>query len=96
MHFDTSVTEVACHFADYINRFVFRGERFPLLPFYAQIARSHAQVWAELAARGQPIGPHDLWLAASCLAHGLVVACAGVRVFGQVPGSQVEEWRVRA
>jgi predicted nucleic acid-binding protein len=46
-------------------------ERFPLLPIDVQIARAHAHLWAELAARGRPIGPNDLSLAASCVAHGL-------------------------
>jgi len=70
-------------------------ERFPLLPVDVQIARSHAQVWAELASRGQLIGPHDLWLAASCLAHGLIMVTANIREFNRVPGLQVEQWQVR-
>jgi len=71
-------------------------ERFPLLPLDVQIARSHAQVWGELASRGQLIGPHDLWLAASCLAHGLVMVTANGREFNRVPGLQVEQWQVRS
>ncbi|MBA4159971.1 MAG: type II toxin-antitoxin system Phd/YefM family antitoxin [Gemmatimonadetes bacterium] len=31
MRFSPSVTEVARHFADYINRVAFRGERFTLM-----------------------------------------------------------------
>jgi antitoxin (DNA-binding transcriptional repressor) of toxin-antitoxin stability system len=31
MRFNPSVTEVARHFADYINRVAFRGERFVLM-----------------------------------------------------------------
>jgi antitoxin (DNA-binding transcriptional repressor) of toxin-antitoxin stability system len=31
MRFNPSVTEVARHFADYINRVAFRGERFTLM-----------------------------------------------------------------
>jgi tRNA(fMet)-specific endonuclease VapC len=71
-------------------------ERFPLLPVDVQIARSHAQVWAELASRGQLIGPHDLWLAASCLAHGLVMVTVNVREFNRVPGLEVEQWQARS
>lgn len=67
-------------------------ERFPLLPVDLPVARAHAQLWAELAARGQMIGPHDLWLAASCVAHGLVMVTANVREFDRVPGLQVEPW----
>jgi antitoxin (DNA-binding transcriptional repressor) of toxin-antitoxin stability system len=31
MRFNASVTEVARHFADYVNRVAFRGERFTLM-----------------------------------------------------------------
>ena len=71
-------------------------ERFPLLPVDLPIARAHAQLWAHLAARGQMIGPHDLWLAASCMAHGLTIVTANVREFERAPGVQVEQWHARA
>jgi hypothetical protein len=61
-------------------------ERFPLLPVDLATARAHAQAWAELAAAGRMIGPHDLWLAATCLAHGFTIGyrqpsrvCPGAR-----------------
>jgi tRNA(fMet)-specific endonuclease VapC len=38
------------------------------------------------------IGAHDLWLAASCVAHGLVMVTANVREFARVPGLQVQSW----
>jgi predicted nucleic acid-binding protein len=67
-------------------------ERFPLLPVDVATARAHAQVWAELAAAGQMIGAHDLWLAATCIAHGLTMVTANVREFARVPGLAVEVW----
>ena len=67
-------------------------ERFPLLPIDLATARQHAQVWAELAAGGNIIGPNDLWLAATCLAHGLTIVTANVREFARVPGLGVEVW----
>ncbi|CAN5675091.1 hypothetical protein BH23GEM7_BH23GEM7_19360 [soil metagenome] len=70
-------------------------ERFPLLPIDVQIARAHAQLWADLASRGQIIGPNDLWLAASCVAHGLVMVTANEREFRRVPGLEVEAWPAR-
>jgi predicted nucleic acid-binding protein len=71
-------------------------ERFPLLPVDLATARAHAQLWAELAARGEMIGPHDLWLAAACVAHGLRMATANVREFERVPGLEVVTWQTRA
>ena len=67
-------------------------ERFPLLPIDLATARQHAQVWAELATVGNLIGPHDLWLAATCLAHGLAIVTTNVREFARVPGLEVEVW----
>ena len=67
-------------------------ERFPLLPVDLATARAHAQVWAELAATGRMIGPHDLWLAATCLAHGLTMVTANVREFTRVPGLAIDVW----
>jgi tRNA(fMet)-specific endonuclease VapC len=67
-------------------------ERLPLLPVDLATARAHAQVWATLAAAGMLIGPHDLWLAATCIAHGLTMVTANVREFTRVPGLAVEVW----
>ncbi len=68
-------------------------ERFPLLPVDLAIARTHAQVWADLAGAGKMIGPNDLWIAATALAHGLTMVTADVREFDRVPGLVVEECR---
>ena len=64
----------------------------PLLPIEVATARMHAQLWAELAAAGTLIGPHDLWIAASALAHGLTVVTSNIREFRRVPGLEVEDW----
>jgi tRNA(fMet)-specific endonuclease VapC len=67
-------------------------ERFPLLTVDLATARAHAQVWAQLRQAGTMIGPHDLWLAATCVAHGLTMVTANVREFERVPGLDVEVW----
>src|SRR5450759_755959 len=61
-------------------------ERFPLLSVDIACARAHAQLWAGLRQAGAVIGPHDLWLAATCVAHGLTMVTANVREFSRVPG----------
>jgi tRNA(fMet)-specific endonuclease VapC len=68
-------------------------ERFPVLSVDLTSARAHARVWAELRQAGAMIGPHDLWLAATCLAHGLTMVTANVREFERVEGLAVEVWR---
>ncbi|MDA0745947.1 MAG: type II toxin-antitoxin system VapC family toxin [bacterium] len=67
-------------------------ERFPLLPVDLKTARTHAQVWADLMARGLSIGLHDSWLAATCIAYGLTIATGNVREFERVSGLRVERW----
>lgn len=67
-------------------------ERFPLLNVDPTTARAHARLWAALASSGRLIGPHDLWLAAACLSHGLSMVTANVREFERVPGLTVENW----
>ena len=51
-----------------------------------QIARVHADIWAQLAAQGEVIGAHDLWIAATALAHGMGLATGNTREFNRVPG----------
>jgi tRNA(fMet)-specific endonuclease VapC len=54
-----------------------------------QIARVHADVWAQLAAEGQSIGAHDLWIAATAVAHGMGLATGNASEFQRVPGLRV-------
>lgn len=54
-----------------------------------QIARVHADVWAQLAATGWPIGAHDLWIAATALTHGMGIATGNADEFQRVPGLRV-------
>ncbi len=51
-----------------------------------QVARAHADIWAQLAAAGVVIGAHDLWIAATALAHGMGLATGNTREFRRVPG----------
>lgn len=67
-------------------------ERFPVLSIELAVARTHAQLWAELHAKGSAIGAHDLWLAASCVALGHALVTRNVREFKRVPGLKVEAW----
>ena len=59
------------------------------IPITEAVARVHADVWARLAARGEVIGAHDLWIAATALAHGLAVASGNAAEFERVPGLRV-------
>jgi tRNA(fMet)-specific endonuclease VapC len=66
--------------------------RLPLLAVDLSCARAHARLWAELRQSGAIIGPHDLWLAGTCVAHGLTMVTGNVREFARVPGLDIEVW----
>jgi tRNA(fMet)-specific endonuclease VapC len=59
------------------------------IPITEPVARVHAEIWSDLAERGQPIGAHDLWFAATALAHGLGLATCNGTHFERVPGLRV-------
>ena len=63
----------------------------PIIPFDLAVARVHAQVSAALFAMGQPIGPHDLLIAATALAYGHSILTHNLREFRRVPGLIVRQ-----
>lgn len=66
-------------------------ETLRVLPFDLPEARVHAAIWAEMAAAGALIGPHDLIIAATALANGYEVLTQNVREFERVPGLAVRQ-----
>lgn len=64
---------------------------FEPVPITEPVARVHAEVWAELAARGETLGAHDIWIAATALTHGFGVVTGDVGDFGRVPGLRIIE-----
>ena len=77
-----------------------RRERFvesifslmPVLPFDLEIARVHSRLWADLSARGQMIGAHDLIIAATAVAHEHSVITGNVREFDRVQDLELVVW----
>ena len=62
---------------------------FEPIPITEAVARVHASIWADLAARGEAVGAHDLWIAATAIAHGLDLATDDTAAFHRVPGLTV-------
>jgi tRNA(fMet)-specific endonuclease VapC len=58
---------------------------FRTIPIDDAIAHTHARLWADLAARGTPIGERDLWIAATALTRGMGVLTHNVREFRRIP-----------
>ncbi len=65
---------------------------FGVLPIGQEVSEVYGQLRAELRAKGTPIGPNDLWLAAQAKAHGLVMVTRNGREFKRVVGLDVEGW----
>lgn len=61
----------------------------PAIPITSQVARVHALIWAQLLGSGKVIGAHDLWIAATALAHDLGVVTGNAAEFRRVPGLRV-------
>jgi tRNA(fMet)-specific endonuclease VapC len=62
---------------------------FPILSVDMAVARAHAYLWAHLKSAGTLIGPHDMWIGATCLAHGHAIVTSNVREFSRIPGLEV-------
>ncbi len=59
------------------------------IPITERVARVHSDIWAQLAGRGQLIGAHDLWIAATAIAHGLGLVTGNADELRRVPGLRV-------
>jgi len=57
----------------------------------AGTARSYGSLKAQLKGKGRPIPENDIWIAASALQHGLVLATSDSH-FEYVEGLQLEAW----
>lgn len=66
--------------------------RSPVVEFGLEAARVHARLWAELVARGELVGAHDLLIAATAVALDFQVATANARDFQRIPGLRVQVW----
>jgi tRNA(fMet)-specific endonuclease VapC len=65
---------------------------FSIVDFDLEIARLHACLGADLAARGTAVGAHDLIIAATALSLGYSVATRDRRSFPKIGGLEVTYW----
>ena len=70
---------------EFINLFV-------SLPFDDEAAMICGRIRASLAARGTPIGPYDVQIAAIALANNLTLVTHNTREFVRVEGLRIEDW----
>jgi tRNA(fMet)-specific endonuclease VapC len=67
---------------------------FVSLPFDDEAAIVYGQIRADLSAKGTPIGPNDLQIAAIALTHNLTLVTHNTREFNRVDGLQIEDWEI--
>jgi tRNA(fMet)-specific endonuclease VapC len=56
------------------------------------IVVSASDIYADLRSRGQLIADADILIAATALAHGLVLATNSAADFARIPGLQIDNW----
>jgi len=72
--------------ADFLSDFV-------VVPFGGPAVTKAAEIRFDLTRRGLMIGPYDLLIAATALAHDLTLVTHNVREFSRVQGLRIEDWQ---
>lgn len=62
------------------------------LPIDDQVADEYGSLRAELKRLGTPIGPNDLFIAATARVHRLRLATRNTREFARVPALLIDAW----
>jgi tRNA(fMet)-specific endonuclease VapC len=68
--------------------------QFASLPFNDQASEIYGRIRAELTARGAPIGPNGLIVAAVAVAHDATLVTHNAREFSRVDGLRFEDWEI--
>ena len=67
-------------------------QEFETLPFDEACEEVYGRIRADLGARGTPIGPNDLLIAATALANDVVLITHNTSEFERINGLQIEDW----
>ena len=63
------------------------------LPFDDQAAFSYGHIRADLFARGIPIGPNDMIIAAIAISRNITLITHNISEFSRVQGLDIEDWQ---
>lgn len=64
----------------------------PVLPIQPDVAKHYAEIRADLATKGTPIGNNDLWIAAHARALGHILVSNNIKEFERVENLKFENW----
>lgn len=70
-------------------------ESIASVPFDDECASQYGVIRDELERAGTPIGPNDLFIAATARAHGAILVTHNVKEFSRVPELRIEDWEAR-
>jgi tRNA(fMet)-specific endonuclease VapC len=76
-----------------MDRFAHLCETSSIVPLTDRTVSIAADIYADLTARGLLIGDADILIAATAMAHGLVVVTNNGSHFQRIQGLTVENWR---
>jgi len=65
---------------------------FTILDFDQKAAMEYGRIRSSLEARGRPVGPMDLLLAAQAKAHRLILVTNNEKEFARIDGLRIENW----
>lgn len=68
------------------------ADRFSSLPFGDDAVEAYGRIRVRLERRGKPIGPNDLLIAATALAHGTTLVTHNVDEFSRIEELHFEDW----
>ncbi len=66
----------------------------PSLAFDDHVFKTLAELRMDLFAKGTPIGPYDMQIAAIALNYDLTIVTHNVREFERVPNLRIEDWLI--
>lgn len=64
-----------------------------VIDYSSECARASASVRATLKAMGLSIGPYDVLIAGTSLAHHMIMVTSNVGEFQRIPNLKIEDWR---
>ncbi len=69
-------------------------ENIQIVPLSELSARAAATLRAQLKIAGAPIGPYDILLAGTALAHNFTLVTSNMHEFKRIPEIIAEDWRI--
>ena len=65
---------------------------YRIISFDQKAARIYASIRAALERKGQIIGPNDIVIAATTLAHNAILVTNNTKEFSRIDGLKIEDW----